>query len=266
MHLLKCPDVKVDLHFIQKSKKVCFLESSHLNKIVTLVWCLKHYFVIFSHRSRAQLVAFVAACVTVELWSGCTFTLLSPPSSSLGSFVFFHILQPSAFPDVLPLFSPSLEMLTRLLSSPPPPTNPPIFVFQRLHLAVFIESPLCPYSQHLSAARELSACCCAVVWYMCVFGHSEHSGEPDWSGRSKQREETWQRKHTCTQTHSQILERMLEWSYYYCPVLHIQNLLRAWTWPWHKTTQRFVFLCWFNLLLQSYTMIHAELNTKGINL
>lgn len=42
MHLLKCPDVKVDLHFFQKSKKVGgkkapFLESSHLNKIVTLV-------------------------------------------------------------------------------------------------------------------------------------------------------------------------------------------------------------------------------------
>lgn len=73
----------------------------------------------------------------------------------------------------------------------------------------FIKSALCPYSQHLSVAREHCVCCCAVVWYMCVFGHSVHSGEPDWSGRSKQREETWQRKHTCTQTHSQILERRL---------------------------------------------------------
>lgn len=189
---------------------------------------------------------------------------LCPNSSSFlfsGSVCFFHILQPSAFPDVHTIFSPL---------SPPhqkcwlcfccphrPPSTPPISVFQRLHLAVFIESPLCPYSQRLSVAWELSVCCCAAVWYMCVFGHSVHSGEPDWSGRSKQREETWQRKHTCTQTHSQILERMLEWSYYYCPVLHMQNLLHAWTWPWHKTTQRFIFLCSFNLLLQSYTLIHA---------
>lgn len=134
----------------------------------------------------------------------------------------------------------------------------PQFLFSGTYtLLFFIKSALCPYSQHLSVAREHSVCCCAVVWYMYVFGHSVHSGEPDWSGRSKQREETWQRKHTCTQTHSQILECRLQWSYYYCPVL--QNLLRAWTWPWHKTAQQ-------PLLIKSHTvilhMIHADSKYK----
>lgn len=99
------------------------------------------YHILPSLTECVQLVTFVVASVTVEPWSGCTFALIPPPSSSLGRFVFF------IFFNLLPFltstqfslpFLPSPETLTLLLLPPPSPLNPPQFLFSSAYTLLFL--------------------------------------------------------------------------------------------------------------------------------
>lgn len=160
-------------------------------------------------------------------WSLCTFALLPPPSFPLGylcsihsaTFFFFFsyssTLSPSPVIRVMVVvtlctLSPLMLELLSLHPSDLPLSNslylstflfPRVFLFSRTYTSLFLSNlPSAPIPS-TSLPREPSFCCCAVFWYMCVFGRSVLSGEPDWPGWSKQREETWQRKLTHTHEH-----------------------------------------------------------------
>ena len=163
----------------------------------------------------------------------------------------------SLLPSHLP---PFLQSLSFQLSVPP------LFLFFPYgHHLSFSNLPFGPIPS-TSLPWEHPVCCCAVFWYMCVFGRSMLSREPDWPGRSKQREETWQRKrmHTHTHTHTQILEHTtsLQRPYSCCPELQTSRYwisLHVWTWPAiataHSSPRAFLF--WLNLWTLSRTGFFA---------
>lgn len=113
---------------------------------------------------------------------------LYPTSSSFllsGQFCFFHILQPSAFPDVLPLFSPSPETLTRILSSPPTPQ----FLFSSAYTLLFLSKV--PFALIPSTSlRPESSLSVVVPWLdICVYlaTASTAGNQTDRAGLNKER-------------------------------------------------------------------------------
>lgn len=216
-------------------------------------------------------------------WSVCTFALLPPPSFPLGYlcsiqsatfFLYPSTLSPSlcnqsdGHSDTLYSHPPLLEMLSlhpsnlRLSNSLCLSTFlfPRVFLFSRTYTSLFLSNlPSAPIPS-TSLPREPSFCCCAVFWYMCIFGRSVLSGEPDWPGWSKQREETWQRKLTHTHKHksrnTSCNGRILTAPYcrqahtYPPPPPPCMSELGL-RWPQHTTGRQFTkfFPFWWNLVL-----------------
>lgn len=120
--------------------------------------------------------------------SGTAVRLYLYPTSSFllsGQFCFFHILQPSAFPDVLPLFSPSPETLTRLLSSPPTPQ----FLFSSAYTLLFLSKVPFALIPSTSLRPESSLSVVVPRFDICVYlaTASTAGNQTDRAGLNKER-------------------------------------------------------------------------------